>query len=315
MQKRKLGRSGIEIAPLVLGGNVFGWTADEKTSFAVLDAFVGEGFTAIDTANAYSRWVPGHVGGESETIIGNWMKARGNRDRVHVITKVGSDMGQGKRDLSAAHIAKAAEDSLRRLQTDYLDVYFSHWPDDTVTQAETLAAYDKLIKAGKVRTIGCSNYDGKLLTEALKLSSEKNLPRYEVLQNEFNLYSRDKYEGPVQDIVVREGLGSIPYYSLASGFLTGKYRSEADLNKSPRGKGAAKYLDEQGQRILTAMDQVASRTGAGLAEIALAWIAAQPGITGPIASATSVAQVESLARGARLSLKPADLQVLTEAGR
>jgi aryl-alcohol dehydrogenase-like predicted oxidoreductase len=224
-------------------------------------------------------------------------------------------MGQGKRDLSAAHIAKAAEDSLRRLQTDYLDVYFSHWPDDAVTQAETLAAYDKLTKAGKVRTIGCSNYDGKLLTEALKLSSEKNLPRYEVLQNEFNLYSRDKYEGAVQDIVVREGLGSIPYYSLASGFLTGKYRSEADLNKSPRGKGAAKYLDEKGQRILTAMDQVASRTGAGLAEIALAWIAAQPGITGPIASATSVAQVESLARGARLSLKPADLQVLTEAGR
>jgi len=314
MQKRKLGRTGIEIAPLVFGGNVFGWTADEKQSSAVLDAFVGEGFTAIDTANAYSRWIPGHVGGESETIIGKWMKARGNRANLHVITKVGSDMGQGKRDLSAAHIAQAAEDSLRRLQTDYIDVYLSHWPDDTVTQEETLGAYAKLIKAGKVRNIGCSNYDEKLLAEALKLSADKGLPRYEVIQNEFNLYSRAKYEGAVQKIVVHEEIGSIPYYGLASGFLTGKYRSEADLDKSPRGKGAAKYLDEKGRRILTAMDQVAARTGAELAEIALAWIAAQPGITAPIASATSVPQVESLVRGARLKLTDADLQVLTKAG-
>ena len=314
MPKRSLSRSGIEIEPLVLGGNVFGWTADEKQSFAVLDAFAAEGFTAIDTADAYSRWIPGHVGGESETIIGKWMKARGNRGKLHVITKVGSDMGQGKRDLSAAHIAKAAEDSLRRLQTDYLDVYFSHWPDDTVTQEETLAAYAKLIKAGKVRAIGCSNYDEKLLSEALKLSSDKDLPRYEVIQNEFNLYSRAKYEGAVQEIVVREELGSIPYYGLASGFLTGKYRSQADLNKSPRGKGAAKYLDDKGMRILAAMDEIATRTGAELAEIALAWIAAQPGITAPIASATTVAQVESLVRGARLSLSAEYLQALSKAG-
>jgi len=314
MQTRKLGRSGIEIAPLVLGGNVFGWTADEKTSFAVLDAFVAEGFTAIDTANAYSRWVPGHVGGESETIIGKWLKARGSRDKVHVITKVGSDMGQGKKDLSAAHIAQAVEDSLRRLQTDYLDVYFAHWPDETVTQEESLGAFAKLVTAGKVRTIGCSNFDETLLGEALKVSAAKGWPRYEVIQNEYNLYSRDKFEGGVQELVVREELGSIPYYGLASGFLTGKYRSEADFDKSPRGKGIAKYLDDKGKRILAAMDQVAARTGAAHAEIALAWLAAQPGVTAPIASATSVAQVESLARGARLALGTDDLRALTKAG-
>jgi len=314
MQTRKLGRSGIEIAPLVLGGNVFGWTADEKTSFAVLDAFVAEGFTAIDTANAYSRWVPGHVGGESETIIGKWLKARGSRDKVHVITKVGSDMGQGKKDLSAAHIAQAVEDSLRRLQTDYLDVYFAHWPDETVTQEESLGAFAKLVTAGKVRTIGCSNFNETLLGEALKVSAAKGWPRYEVIQNEYNLYSRDKFEGGVQELVVREELGSIPYYGLASGFLTGKYRSEADFDKSPRGKGIAKYLDDKGKRILAAMDQVAARTGAAHAEIALAWLAAQPGVTAPIASATSVAQVESLARGARLALGTDDLRALTKAG-
>lgn len=315
MTKRPLGRSGIEIAPLVLGGNVFGWTVDEKQSFGILDAFAAQGFTAIDTADAYSRWVPGNQGGESETIIGNWLKARGNRDKVHVITKVGSDMGQGKKDLSAAHIAKAIEASLQRLQTDYVDVYFSHWPDDTVAQEETLEAHAKLVKAGKVRTIGASNYDGKLLREALKISAGKSLPRYEAVQNEYNLYSRTKYEGDVQEIVVRKELGSIPYYGLASGFLTGKYRSEADLGKSPRGKGAAKYLDAKGKRILAALDSVAARTGAELAEIALAWIAVQPGITAPIASATSVAQVASLARGARLSLSPDDSKTLTEAGR
>jgi aryl-alcohol dehydrogenase-like predicted oxidoreductase len=315
MSKRPLGRSGIEIEPLVVGGNVFGWTADEKTSFDILDAFVAEGFTAIDTANSYSRWIPGHQGGESETIIGNWMKARGNRGRVHVFTKVGSDMGQGRKDLSATHIAQAAEDSLRRLQTDYLDVYFAHWPDDTVAQEEALGAFAKLVAAGKVRAIGCSNHDEKLLGEALKVSSAMGWPRYEVVQNEYNLYSRGKFEGPVQDFVVREGLGSIPYYGLASGFLTGKYRSEADFNKSPRGKGAAKYLDDKGKRILAAMDSIAARTGARLAEIALAWLAAQPGVTAPIASATSVEQVKSLVRGARLSLSEDDLRALTRTGQ
>ncbi|HEX5777546.1 MAG TPA: aldo/keto reductase [Xanthobacteraceae bacterium] len=314
MIPRPLGRSGIEIAPLVLGGNVFGWTADEKTSFYILDAFAAEGFTAIDTANAYSRWVPGHQGGESENIIGKWMKARGNRAKLHVFTKVGSDMGQGKKDLSARHIAEAIEASLRRLQTDYIDLYFAHWPDDTVTQEETLEAFSKLVAAGKVRAIGCSNYDEKLLSDALKVSTANGWPRYEVIQNEYNLYSRSKFEGAVRDIVLREGLGSIPYYGLASGFLTGKYRSEADAGKSARGKGAMKYLDAKGKRILAAMDDVAARTGAALSEIALAWLAAQPDVTAPIASATSVQQVESLGRGARLSLSANDLETLTKSG-
>ena len=314
MTLRPLGRSGIEIAPLVLGGNVFGWTADEKVSFDILDAFAAAGFTAIDTANAYSRWVPGHQGGESETIIGNWLKARGHRAKLHVFTKVGSDMGQGKKDLSARHIAEAVEASLRRLQTDYIDLYFAHWPDDTVTQEETLEAFSRLVAAGKVRAIGCSNYDEKLLSDAPKVSAANGWPRYEVIQNEYNLYSRGKFEGAVRNVVLREGLGSIPYYGLASGFLTGKYRSEADAAKSARGKGAMKYLDAKGKRILAVMDEVSARTGAALSEIALAWLAAQPGVTAPIASATSVAQVESLARGARLSLSANDLETLTKSG-
>jgi len=314
MQKRTLGRTGIEIAPLVLGGNVFGWTADEKTSFDILDAYAAEGFTAIDTANSYSRWISGHVGGESETVIGNWMKARGNRAKLHVFTKVGSDMGQGKKDLSPRHIAEAAEASLRRLQTDHIDLYFAHWPDDTVPQEETLEAFSKLVTAGKVRAIGCSNYDEKLLSEALKVSAANNWPRYEVVQNEYNLYSRAKFEGPVQQIVLREGLGSIPYYGLASGFLTGKYRSEADAGKSALGKGVMKYLDDKGKRILAAMDEVSARTGAAHSEIALAWLAAQPGVTAPIASATSVSQVESLARGARVALGTDEVRALTKAG-
>jgi len=314
MIRRRLGQTDIEIAPLVLGTNVFGWTADEKTSFGVLDAFVAEGFTAIDTADSYSRWIPGNDS-ESEKIIGRWIKARGNRDKVHVFTKVGSDMGQGKTDLSAKWIEAEVETSLKRLQTDYIDLYQSHWPDRTVEQEETLSAYDRLIRAGKVRFIGASNYDEGLLTEALKLSGEKGLPRYQTLQNEYNLYSRDKYEGAVQDIVVREGLSLICYYSLASGFLSGKYRSEADLGKSPRGKGVAKFLDEKGLRILAAMDTVAERTGAAHTEIALAWINAQPGVGAPIASATSVAQLESLARGARLTLGNEDLALLTNAGK
>jgi aryl-alcohol dehydrogenase-like predicted oxidoreductase len=314
MANRRLGSTDIEIAPLVLGTNVVGWTADEKTSFEVLDAFVSEGFTAIDTADSYSRWVPGNDS-ESEKIIGRWMKARGNRSKVHVFTKVGSDMGQGKKDLSAKWILEEVENSLRRLQTDYIDLYQSHWPDPTVEHEETLAAYDKLIKAGKVRHIGASNYDAKLLAEALKVAGKKNLPRYQTLQNEFNLYTRDKYEGAVQDLVVKEGLSCIPYYSLAAGFLTGKYRSESDFGKSPRGKGAAKYLDDRGKRILAAMDKVAARTGAAHAEIALAWINAQPGIAAPIASATSVRQLQSLVRGARLTLSQEDKKALTDAGR
>jgi aryl-alcohol dehydrogenase-like predicted oxidoreductase len=312
--KRRLGQTDIEIEPLVLGTNVVGWTADEPTSFAVLDAFVAAGFTAIDTADSYSRWVPGNDS-DSEKIIGRWMKARGNRDRVHIFTKVGSDMGQGRTDLSAKWIEQEVDASLRRLQTDYIDLYQSHWPDRTVQQAETLGAYDRLIRAGKVRFIGCSNYDEGLLTEALAISSSTGLPRYQTLQNEYNLYSRDKFEGAVQDIVIREGMSLISYYSLASGFLTGKYRSKADLGQSPRGGGIAKYLDDKGMRILAALDHVAGSTGAAPAEIALAWINAQPGVAAPIASATSVAQLETLVRGAHLSLSPADVRLLTDAGR
>ena len=311
---KRLGRTDIHIAPLVLGTNVFGWTADEKTSFAVLDAFVSEGFTAIDTADVYSRWVPGNDS-ESERIIGRWIKARGNRGKVHVLTKVGSDVGQGKRDLSAAWIEKAVEASLKRLQTDYIDLYRSHWPDPTVRQEETLQAYDRLIKAGKVRWIGASNYDAALLGEALELARTKGLPRYQSLQNEYNLYSRDRVEGDVQKLVLDEEIGVITYFSLAAGFLTGKYRSDADLGKSPRGEDVAKYLDAKGLRILKALDAVSERTGAALSEIALAWINARPGITAPIASATSLEQLAGLVRGARLKLDQDDLQKLTEAGR
>jgi aryl-alcohol dehydrogenase-like predicted oxidoreductase len=314
MAKRRLGQSDIFIEPFVLGTNAVGWTADEPTSFAVMDAFVAEGFSAIDTADVYSRWVPGNDS-ESEKIIGRWMKARGNRGKVIIATKVGSDMGQGRTDLRASWILKAVEDSLRRLQTDYIDLYQTHWPDPLTEEEETLGAYDKLIKAGKVRVIGTSNYDEKLLGHALNLSKEKGLPRYQTLQNEFNLYSRDKYEGAVQDLVINEGLSCLTYFSLASGFLTGKYRSKADFSKSQRGSGMEQYLDAHGLKLLAALDDVSKRTGATPAEISLSWINATPGVAGPISSATSVAQLESLARGARLVLRPADIKFLTDAGK
>lgn len=316
MIKNRLGRTDIEIAPLVLGTNVVGWTADEKTSFAILDAFVAEGFTAIDTADVYSRWVSGNES-ESEKIIGRWLKARGNRDKVHVFTKVGMDMGRGREvDLSPAWIAEAVEGSLKRLQTDYIDLYQSHRFDPAIPQAETLAAYDKLIKAGKVRFIGASNFDASQLGEALRLSRESGLPRYQTLQNEYNLYTREKYEGALQDLAVKEDIGAIPFYALASGFLSGKYRSEADIGKSARGQGVkTKFLNDKGFRVLAAMDKVAAETGAALSEIALAWLAVQPGITGPIASATSVEQVHALARGVKLVLSSKHLTSLGEAGR
>jgi aryl-alcohol dehydrogenase-like predicted oxidoreductase len=310
---RRLGRTDIEIAPLALGTNVFGWTADEATSFAVLDAFVAEGFTLIDTADVYSRWVPGNDS-ESEKIIGRWLKARGGRDRIVLATKVGSDMGQGRGGLRAAWIERAVEDSLRRLQTDYIDLYQSHRPDLRTPEEETLGAYARLIAAGKVRWIGASNYDAGHLGHALDLNRDKGLPRYETLQNEYNLYARHAFEGKVQDLVVREGLSAITYYGLASGFLTGKYRSAADLGQSARGQGVAKYLTPRGMAILAALDDVSARTGAALAEIALAWVAAQPGVAAPIASATSVAQLGALVRGARLELGAEDLRLLTEAG-
>lgn len=313
MQKRRLGRTDLEIAPLVFGGNVFGWTADEKTSFDLLDRFVDAGLNTIDTADAYSRWVSGNQGGESETIIGKWMKSRANRDRIVVITKVGSDMGQGKKDLSASYIEKAVEASLKRLQTDVIDLYLSHWPDPTVPHEETLGAYQKLIEKGNVRHIGASNLDAGQLRAALDVARLRDLPRYEVLQPEYNLYDRASYDGPLRDLCMKEDLGVITYYSLASGFLSGKYRTAADLGKSVRGGGVKRYLDARGMRILAALDAVAERRKAAAAEIALAWMIARPGVTAPIASATSVEQVESLVKAASLELDTADIEALDSA--
>ncbi|WP_292505134.1 aldo/keto reductase, partial [Mesorhizobium sp.] len=254
MQKRRLGRTDLSIAPLVLGGNVFGWTADEKTSFDLLDRFAEAGFNAVDTADAYSRWAPGNKGGESETIIGNWMKSRGNRDSIVVITKVGSDMGQGRRDLSAAYIEKAVDQSLKRLQTDVIDLYLSHWPDPATPYEETLGAYQRLLEKGKIRYPGCSNLDAGQLRAALDVASLRGLPRYEVLQPEYNLYDRSSLDGPLLDLCKAESLGVITYFGLAKGFLSGKYRSKADLGRSERGEDVAKYLNERGMRILSALD-------------------------------------------------------------
>lgn len=314
VRKRPLGDTGLEIGPLVLGGNVFGWTADQRTSFALLDAFVEGGLDAIDTADAYSRWVPGHAGGESERIIGDWLRADpSRRDRVVLITKVGSDMGQGRKDLSASWIAEAVEGSLRRLGVDTIDVYLSHWPDPETPVAETLGAYARLIDAGKVRAIGASNHDAGQLAEALRVADAESLPRYRVLQPHYNLVERARLEGPLLDLCRAENLGVISYFGLARGFLSGKYRSEADLAQSPRGGGVAEYLTPRGFAVLGALDLVARRHGATPAEVALAWVMAQPGVTAPIASATSLDQLASLVRATSLALDPDDLAALAAA--
>lgn len=310
--KRKLGNTGISISPLVFGGNVFGWTADQQRSFELLDRFVEAGFETIDTADVYSTWVPGNQGGESETIFGEWMKQRGNRDRMVVITKVGMEMPQGK-GLSAAWIEQSVDASLRRLQTDHIDLYFSHIFDADVLVEETLRAHERLIAAGKVRAIGASNHTADQLGAALKASADEGLPRYEVLQPEYNLYDRASYDGALRDLAIEQGLGVITYFSLASGFLTGKYRSTADLDKSPRGGGIERYLDERGLRILAALDDIASAQNAAPAEIALAWLIARDGVTAPIVSATKLDQLESLIRSTRLSLSEADIAKLEQA--
>jgi len=317
MIKRPLGGSGMSTAPLVLGGNVFGWTIDEKASFAVLDAFVNHGFNAIDTADAYSKWEPGNQGGESETIIGRWLKARpGMRDKVVIFTKVGSDMGApDRKGLSAAWIARAAEDSLRRLQTDRIDLYFSHWPDKDVPYEETLSAYGKLLAAGKVGAIGASNLNASQLAAARDVSRQQDLPGYQVFQPEYNLYDRESYDGDLRDLCLREGLGVVTYFSLASGFLTGKYRSKADLAKSKRGEDVEKYLTERGSRILDALDLVSRKHNASSGDIALAWLMVQEGVTAPIASATRVEHVESFAKAASLHLDPEDLVALDRASK
>ena len=314
MIKRKLGRSGLEVAPLALGGNVFGWTANEPASFEVLDAFVAAGFNLIDTANSYSNWVPGNKGGESETIIGNWLRQRpGMRQKVLIATKVGADMGTPERSgLSRDVILREVDGSLQRLNTDYIDLYQSHVDDPTTPIEETLGAYAELVRAGKVRVIGASNFNAERLTQSLKVSAEKGLPRYESLQPHYNLCVRDQLEGPLMDLCRREEIGIIPYFSLASGFLTGKYRSSADFGKSPRGARMAAMLDTRGLRILAALDLVAGELSSTPAEVSLAWLLAQ-GTAAPIASATSVAQLKELLRGATLELPASAVQRLDAA--
>jgi len=313
LQKRRLGRTDLSIAPLVLGGNVFGWTADEATSFDLLDRFADAGLNAIDTADVYSRWVPGNKGGESEVIIGNWMKSRGNRDKIVVITKVGSDMGQGKKDLSAAYIEKAVDASLKRLRTDVIDLYLSHWPDPATPYEETLGAYEKLLAKGKIRYAGCSNLDASQLRAALNVASLRSLPRYEVLQPEYNLYDRSSFDGALRDLCMAEDIGVITYFSLAKGFLSGKYRGKADLGQSERGEDVASYLNDRGMRILAALDTVSARHSAKPAEVALAWVIARPGVTAPIASATKPAQMDSLIKAVSLKLSADDIAALDRA--
>jgi len=313
MQKRRLGRTDLSIAPVVFGGNVFGWTADAKTAFDLLDRFVAAGLNAIDTADVYAKWAPGNVGGESETIIGAWLKARGKRNEVTIVTKVGSEMGPGKKGLSAAYVEQAVEASLKRLGVETIDLYLSHWPDDSVPHAETLGAYQRLIAKGKIRWCGASNFSAAQLAAALATSRAQGLPRYEVLQPEYNLYDRGGFEGALRDLCVAEELGVITYYSLAKGFLAGKYRSSADLSQSPRGGGVSSYLNPRGLRIVDALAAVAQRHGAKSAEVALAWLIAQPGVTAPIASATTPAQVDSLIRAATLTLSADDLAALNSA--
>ena len=309
MQKRKLGKSGLEIAPLVLGGNVFGWTAVAKTSFAVLDAFVDAGFNAVDTADVYSRWAPGHQGGESESVLGDWMKERKARDRIVLITKVGSEMPAGK-GLKAAYIAQACEASLKRLRTDHIDLYFSHFPDNETPIEETLEAHQKLLAAGKVRAVGGSNYNAAGLKAALDAGDGKTRATYSVLQPHYNLLVRDQYEGDLEKRCAANGLGVIPYFALASGFLTGKYRFEADLKKSARGGRMRDLLQGRGLDILAALDKVSNVHNATLAQVALAWLMARPSITAPIASATSVAQLKELTPAAELKLTAEDMQAL-----
>lgn len=313
MKKRALGGSGITISPMVLGGNVFGWTIDEKTSFEVLDAYVDSGLECIDTADVYSGWAHGGVGGQSETIIGNWLKKSGNRDKVVIATKVGKPMGEGKKGLSKKYILQAVEDSLKRLQTDYIDLYQSHDDDKGTPLSETLETYTELIKQGKVRAIGASNYSGDRLEQALEISNTSNLAAYQTIQPEYNLYDRKDFETDLQDICKTYEVGVIPYYSLASGFLTGKYRSEADLKKSVRGQGVKRYLDKRGLEILKALDEVATTYDTTPASVALAWLIAQPAITAPIASATSVDQLKSIVNATQLEFDKETLELLNKA--
>ncbi|MBD8652400.1 aldo/keto reductase [Rhizobium sp. CFBP 13726] len=315
MDMRLLGRTGLSISPVVFGGNVFGWTADEKTSFEMLDAFFEAGFNTIDTADVYSAWAPGHQGGESETVIGNWLK-RGTvaRDKAVIVTKFGyPTMGDDKK-LKAKWVVEAVDKSLQRLQTDYIDLYLSHFPDDDTPHEETLGALAKLKDAGKVRSIGCSNFSVEQLRASLNAADKNGLPRYDVLQPEYNLYTRNKFEGPLADLCIAEDIGVISYYALAAGFLTGKYRKPEDAEGKTRGNRMPDYINDRGLKVLAALDEVAAETGESLAAISIAWVAARPGITAPIASATSLKQLEAILAAGRLTLTDAQMALLNEAG-
>ena len=313
LQHRQLGRSGIQVPRLTFGGNVFGWTIDQSTSFSLLDALLEKGLNFIDTADVYSRWKEGNAGGESETIIGNWLKKSGQRDKIVLATKVGMDLGNGKTGLAPAYIRQAVEASLQRLQTDYIDLYQAHRDDQDTPLQETLATFDALVKEGKVRAIGASNYSGARLEEALQVSSDNGFARYETLQPEYNLYDRQQYESDLEGVVTAHGLGVVNYYSLASGFLSGKYRKAEDAAKSARGKGVVeKYLNPRGLKIVDALVQVAEAHHASPTQVALAWQIARPSITAPIVSATSLAQVDELAKAAELQLSDSDLRLLSE---
>jgi aryl-alcohol dehydrogenase-like predicted oxidoreductase len=313
MNKRKLGNSGLEISPLVFGGNVFGWTLDESASFKLLDAFVAAGFNAIDTADVYSKWVPGHTGGESETILGKWLARSGNRNKVVIATKAGMEMAADKKGLSKAYILRAAEDSLRRLQTDRIDLYQSHTDDGGTPIEETLGAYAELIAQGKVRAIGASNYKADRFAQALEISKKARLPRYESLQPLYNLYDRADFEAELEPLCLKEGIGVINYFPLASGFLSGKYRSERDVEQRPRARLLKKYVNERGFKILNALDQVAKKYNATPARVSLAWLLARPSITAPIVSATSIEQLNDLIACVELKLDRASIELLNQA--
>jgi aryl-alcohol dehydrogenase-like predicted oxidoreductase len=314
MNTKRLGRSSLEVPPLCFGGNVFGWTADERTSFRLLDALVESGFNFVDTADVYSVWAPGNRGGESETIIGRWLRKTRKRADMIIATKVGMEMSPDKKGLSKVYVLQAAEDSLRRLQTDYIDLYQSHSDDVQTPLQETLEAYAQLIKQGKVRAIGASNYSAERLRQSIDVSEKTGLPRYESLQPEYNLYNRSPYEATLEPLCVEKGIGVITYYSLASGFLTGKYRSASDLPQSPRGERRVKnYLNERGQRILDALDAVAREYNSTPARVALAWLMARPSVTAPIASATGLEQLQDLIEATRLCLDESSITLLAQA--
>ncbi len=313
MEKRKLGRSGIELPPLMFGGNVFGWTADEATSFKLMDACMDAGINAIDTADVYSVWARGHQGGESESVIGNWLKQRGKRDDVIIATKVGAVMGSGDKGLSRAWIMKECDASLQRLQTSYIDLYQAHRDDPDTPQEETAQTFADLVKQGKVRALGASNFTAARLKSAIDVSKAHNLPRYESLQPLYNLVERPAFEAELESLCQSEQLGVINYYALAAGFLTGKYRSEADLGKSPRGGGVKKYLNDRGLGVIKALDDVAARHKATAAQVALAWLIARPSVTAPIASATTLQQLQDILQAVQLKLSPQDIETLNQA--